>query len=287
MCCFGINNDYFWNLKMKANVNGSVVNYEIAGSGPCLILLHGFSDNLTMWNDQLAQFSDKYRILAYDIRGHGKTKATLDRFTMDIVTKDLHDLMNELEIDRACLLGYSMGGRIAIEFAIRYPHKTTGLISSNFAFKNTDELPTDTEKEQMAKHLALQTRLVGSGDIEVIADVLTERSLSYGFRDQRPSDFLKYKHVKLQNDPKDYVTIVRDSAATISNIPDLTQLMCKTLIIVGENDRLMSIDVARSMASALPNSNIEMLATGHASVVEDPESFNKIVLNFLDRLDDR
>ncbi len=108
---------------MKVNANGVNINYELTGSGKCLVLIHGFSDNLTMWPEQVSELSKNYQVLTYDVRGHGETETPEDNFSMELFADDLEALLRTLDIDRACVLCYSMGGRISITLALKYPEK--------------------------------------------------------------------------------------------------------------------------------------------------------------------
>ena len=122
------------------------------------------------------------------------------------------------------------------------------------------------------------------GDIELIAEDMTDRSLSPGFKDRAPDVFQKYKEVKLRNSSRHYLEIMQAMMAAMANPPDLRQLKCPTLIIAGEYDSLSPVDAVFSMAKAIPDAAVRILPTGHASAIEAPEVFNRAVLEFINRL---
>ncbi len=267
---------------MKIQAGRAEINYELAGEGECIVLIHGFSDNLTMWYNQVLEFSKNYKVLTYDVRGHGKTESLDDSFSMDLFADDLYELLSVLNIDRACVLGYSMGGRIAVTFALKHPDMATGLIFANSGIPSPDLELSSQDLAEMEEKRGQMINLLETADIEVISDVMAEFSLSPGFRDREPDIFQKYKDVKLKNDPRYYVPIMQVMAGSLENPPDLTQLKCPALIIAGEQDGFMTLDVAESMAAAIPNVEVKAFPTGHASAIEMPEAFNKAVLGFLD-----
>lgn len=113
---------------MVINLNGVNYYYEIAGKGEPLMLLHGFTGDVSTW--KLSRLSDSFKVITIDIIGHGKSDAPADpnRYTMEAVAKDLCDMLNILGINRIHLLGYSMGGRLALSFTMFYPERVKTLI---------------------------------------------------------------------------------------------------------------------------------------------------------------
>ncbi len=109
-----------------ADVNGIRLYYEIAGSGHPLVFIHGFTLDTRMWDDQFEVFAQHYRVLRYDARGFGKS--TLPTSEPYSPAEDLRALMKYLGIEHAHIIGLSMGGLIAVDFAVTYPESTDTLI---------------------------------------------------------------------------------------------------------------------------------------------------------------
>lgn len=110
-----------------ADVNGTRLYYEIAGSGHPLVFIHGNTLDTRMWDDQFEVFSQQYRVLRYDIRGFGQSAVpTTEPYTHPA---DLRALMTHLGIDHAHIIGLSLGGAIAINFAVTYPESTDTFIT--------------------------------------------------------------------------------------------------------------------------------------------------------------
>ena len=269
---------------MKIEAGGIRTNYELTGKGAALVLIHGFTDNLGMWFNQVPVFSERFELLTYDVRGHGETEMEEERFSMEIFADDLRALLEALGIGKTCVLGYSMGGRIALRFALDHPEMTTGLVFANSGVTGSDVQPTPEQLAALVERRKQMVELFETGDIEAIADGMAERSFSPGLRDEDPAMFQRYKAIKLRNDPRHYLAIMEAMVEAVTHPPDLTQLECPALIIAGERDGFMSLDEARSMEGAIRDATVTVLPTGHAAAIEAPRAFNQAVLDFMERL---
>ena len=143
----------------------------------------------------------------------------------------------------------------------------------------------DQAREKIAKAREearkMMLEVLKQGDIEAIAEMMSVASFSPDFKEKDPETFNKYKEIKLQNDPSPYVPIIEALFAAIEDPPDLSQVKCPALIIAGESDGFMPLDVAQSMKDAMPNAVLKVLPTGHAAAIEAPEEFNAAVVEFL------
>jgi pimeloyl-ACP methyl ester carboxylesterase len=262
---------------MKIHINGISMNYELTGEGRCVVLIHGFGDNLQMWYNQVPELSERYQVLSYDVRGFGLTEKTTGAYSIDLFTRDLYELLGALEIRSACLLGFSMGGRIALEFALTYPDMTTGLILANSGVETSP-------KPEMAKHRQVMESILQQGQIETISAIMTRGSFSPGFRKNNPAAFKRCMDIRMQNDPVDYLEIMGAVDEALDAPVDLGRLECPVLMIAGDGDALMGGSVAEDMKRAIGNAILKILPTGHLSAIEDPEKFNREVLNFMQDL---
>src|SRR5438552_1520711 len=113
---------------MKAAINGIDINYELHGKegAPWLVLSHSLACTVRMWDPQLAAFQDRYRILAYDMRGHGASSAPKGAYTLEQLADDVLALMKHLKIARASFIGLSIGGMIGQTLALRFANAGAG-----------------------------------------------------------------------------------------------------------------------------------------------------------------
>lgn len=262
---------------MRVHANGISMHYELSGEGLCVVLIHGYSDNLSMWYNQVSEFTKNYQVLTYDVRGFGETEITKGNYSMKLFAEDLYELLQVLNIKSACVLGYSMGGRIGLEFALTHSDMTVGLIFANSGIG----APTSSEVEERRK---VMMNILQKGNIEEISEMMTVSSFSPGFNEKDPVIFQKYKAIKMQNNPLSYHEIMQMMVAEATAPPDLGRLICPTLIIAGESDGFMPLDVAETMKRSIKDAVLKVLPTGHAAALEAPESFNKAVLDFLEGL---
>ena len=258
---------------MKITANGIEMNYELSGKGECLVLIHGFTDNLNMWHNQVPEFEKHCRVLTYDVRGFGWTDKGGD-YSMSLFADDLWHLLNALGIRSACVLGYSMGGRIGLEFALNHSEMTKGLVFANSGIG----APLSPEMEERRKMLV---GIMQEGNNEVISELMAVASFSPDFKDRNPAAFQGYKDVKLQNDPSSYLAIMQALLRSFDTSVDLGRVECPALIIAGDSDSFMEVSVAESMMKAMRNAVLQVLPTGHAAAIEAPAEFNQAVLGFV------
>ncbi|RMI01029.1 MAG: alpha/beta fold hydrolase, partial [Calditrichaeota bacterium] len=131
-----------------AVVNGLRLYYEIHGEGPWLVLIEGLGVATWLWEKQIPEFSRHFRVLAYDNRGTGKSDKPPGPYTVGEMAEDLAGLMEVLQIPRAHVLGISLGGYIAQEFALRYPERVDRLVLVATGHGGPDQVPIPPETVQ-------------------------------------------------------------------------------------------------------------------------------------------
>ncbi len=269
---------------MKIKANGISINCEVCGSGKWLTLIHGFGDNLEAWWYQLAAFSRHYRVLTYDVRGHGQTETPDEEYTMETGARDLYELLKALGVAETCVLGYSMGGRLAIELALAHPGVVKALVIAN-----SPVAPVRQTQEELKERMQVQQRWMEAIErygLESVMDEMTTAMFCPGWPEQNPETFAYYKGLRLKNNPGALVTVMRAGFRGEPSLPKVGALACPTLIIAGEHDNLMGTETARVGQATIPDARLKVMATGHASAIEKPEEFNAAVLEFLSQVTD-
>lgn len=140
-----------------------MLHYQQSGSGPAVVLLHGFLENLSMWSTIAEQLSENYTVITIDLPGHGKSPVLSETHSMELMAKVVHDFLSEQGINQAAFIGHSMGGYVALAIADLFPSTVNGVcLLHSGPFADTDERKTrreqmiatvNSKKEKLAKNV--------------------------------------------------------------------------------------------------------------------------------------
>lgn len=262
---------------MKTLANGIMMNYEVSGSGKWLTLIHGMGDNLNAWWQQVPVFSQHHRVLTYDVRGHGETELTDEPITSQLWAEDLYGLLQALGIEKTYLLGYSMGGSIALRVVVEHPQVVEALILANSGVR--PRAMSEEEMRQMAERREAQLRAIREQGLGALFDQWRPTLFSPGFAESHPEVLAKYREVFVQNRPEGYLKV--SESMPRGELPDASQVSCPTLALVGEYEAFAGPEAARAIQETIRGAQVRVLPTGHAAAIEQPELFNQMVLEFL------
>lgn len=264
-------------------VRGIQVNVEIwnENAKETLVLLHGFTGSTKTWKSVIGYLPNTVKIVAIDLIGHGKTEAPKDpaRYTMIEQVKDLEEIFEQLDLNDFTLLGYSMGGRVALSYAVRFPKRLKCLIleSSSPGLR--------TEEERAARRQS----------DEALADEIEEKGIRWFVE--------KWENLPLfstqKQMPEEVQQAVRDERLSQSETGlanslrgmgtgtqpsvwnKLIRLSIPVILVTGELDKKF-IGIAEQMMNLLPNAeHITVPNAGHSIHVENPEQFATIVKEVL------
>lgn len=218
--------------------------YQEQGEGEALLLLHGNGEDGTYFANQFSFFSDRYRVIAVDTRGHGKSPRGTAPFTMEQFAADLHKLMDKLEIQKAIILGFSDGANIAMKFALKYPDRVKALIL------NGGNLDTKGVKRSI------------------------QIPIEIGYR------FAKLFAGKSE-EAKSHMEILGLMVNEPNIQPEeLRAIQAPTLVIVGTKDMIKQ-EHTEIIAQSIPNAKLSVIPGDHFIANKNPEAFNKVVEDFL------
>jgi 3-oxoadipate enol-lactonase len=249
-----------------------------AGSGPCVLFLHGIGGNRSHWTDQLRFFADAgYHAAALNFRGYGDSddyEGPLD-FIADFCD-DVLRALDHLEAPRAHLVGLSMGGRVARWFYLRHPGRVASLTLANTQ-PGFDTLGPEATEDFVAARLG--PLMAGHDPADLAHDLargLIGPSAVAGAYERLVATLAALHRIS-------YMKTVRASALQDRGC-DLSAIAAPTLLIAGEQDQLYPPDVARAMAQRIPGAEFKVISgAGHLSNLEQPQRFNDCVLEFLRR----
>ncbi|MFE8698153.1 2-succinyl-6-hydroxy-2,4-cyclohexadiene-1-carboxylate synthase [Cytobacillus sp. FJAT-53684] len=246
-----------------------------------LLLLHGFTGSASSWRKFETQWSSASKVFAIDIVGHGRTDSPLEtsRYNIESVAKDLNELMDRMGMEQADILGYSMGGRLALTFAINYPERVRKLILESSSPGLEKEAEREARRIQDEK---LATRIQQDG-IQSFVDYWediplfqSQKQLPENVRSEIRNERLGNSAIGLINSLKGMGTGVQPSWWD-----KLEGYVGPTLLLTGSLDEKFC-EIAKKMQQHLKNASfITILECGHSIHVEKPKIFGTIVNEFL------
>ena len=259
---------------MEGTVNG--ISFEDSGPrwGVPVVFIHGFPFDRTMWEPQVREVSKNSRVLAYDVRGHGRSTAGDGQYSMELFVDDLVMLLAHLKVERAVLCGLSMGGYIALRAAERQPERLSGLVLCDTkSGPDTDE----ARIKRAATIFAVKKYGVPKFANEFIKAVLTEKTLK-----TKPAVVGSLLNSILGNSPLGISGALLAMAARTDTTAALAKLTAPALILVGEQDKITPPSASEAMLKALPKAAMHVIpGAAHISNLENPAVFNEKLLAFL------
>lgn len=237
----------------KAPVNDIQMYYEIYGEGEPLILLHGGLGNTGYWEKQVPVFSEKYKLIVIDSRGHGRSTCTEQPIGYSLMASDVMALMDYLGIEKASILGWSDGGIIGLEMAINHPERLHKLIAYGANYTTSGVRADIGEDETFNTYIAKACE----------------------------------DYPKLSPDPSQWDAFLENIDHMWASEPNFTpeqlnKINIPILVLDGDDDEAIYTEHTKKMAGLIPTAKLLLIpGTGHFAMWEKPEEFNQIVLDYL------
>jgi 3-oxoadipate enol-lactonase len=247
------------------------LHYELSGppTAPVLILSNSLGTNFSMWDAQAPVFEKQFRLLRYDMRGHGQSSAPPPPYSVTDLARDILSLADSLSIPRFHFCGLSIGGMIGMSLALEAPQRLSKLVLCSTAAK------IGTLEFWNAR---IQT--VQSKGMKEVAGAVTARWFTPGFQQSSPEKVASAIHVLESLDAQGYVggcTAVRD----FDFRENVSRIGTTALVISGTHDPAATTADGHFLAEQIPGARYAELNTSHLSNIEAPAQFNDAVLSFL------
>lgn len=250
-----------------AEINGITLYYEDHGSGPPVVLTHGYASNAAMWRGQIEPLTERYRLITWDMRGHGGTDSPEDAsaYSEAHTVEDLAGLLRHLGVEQAVIGGLSLGGYMSLAFNLAHPEMVKALIlcDTGPGYRNPKARDGWNETAYQRAERFEERGLEALGRSPEVATVRGRHRSAAGLAGAARGMLAQF-----------------DSRV----IESLDQITVPTLIIVGANDTpfLAGTDY---MAAKIPNARKVVIPdAGHSANIDQPEAFNAAVLTFLDEV---
>ena len=259
---------------MRIKTNTIEINYELSGKegAPVVVLNHSLASSLLMWNPQMGALNPYFQVLRYDMRGHGKSDIPSGPYTLELLADDVIGLLDALKIDKAHLVGLSIGGMIGQSLALNYPHRLKSLALCDTA----SLIPQEAQpiwQERIDKTI--------SKGMEGQVDETMERWFTPPFLKQG-SPMLEIIRKQILSTPVQGYIGCAEAIRKLNYLDRLPEIKLPTLIMVGEDDPGTPVAASEAIHQRISNSTLVILPSArHLSNIEKATAFNEILLNFL------
>lgn len=247
--------------------NGLSIYYETYGNGIPLLLLHGGTLNLNSWSPQIVAFSQHFRVIALDSRGHGRTRNPSDTMTYRLLADDTVAFIHALSLDRPFICGYSDGGQIALEMGMHYPHLARGYVMGGACYRWPDTYFAWAKGIGMENPGVVNLEQVERDHPDFVARLRDQQDTFQG-----PDYWKTYlRHVSIM-----WLAPLNYTAG------DLQQISEPTLIVLGDHDQFVPVEQAVTFYRQIPSAELAIVpGVDHALPWEKADLFAQVILDFL------
>lgn len=252
--------------------------YDLTGpiGAPVLVLLHGLGLTRAMWDAIVPDFAQEYRVLTYDLCGHGQSALPKEKPSLTVLSDQLAALLDELRAARATIIGFSLGGMINRRFAMDHPSRVEALVVLNSPHERSPEA------QRLVESRAAQT---DAGGPSATIDSTLERWFTPQFRQGAPNVVATVRALVLANDPGNYTrhrqVLANGVVELIRPAPPIT---VPTLVMTCEHDSGSTPAMTHTIASEIAGAqSVIVPGLQHLGLIERPDLFTQSILPFLAR----
>jgi pimeloyl-ACP methyl ester carboxylesterase len=258
-------------------IDGGRLYYEMSGQGEPLLFLHGMGLDSRMWNDQVEAFTKNFNVIRYDARGYGKSTLPIEGQAFSH-TADLLRLMENLELQQAHLVGLSMGGGIAIDFALEYPDRVHSLVLADSGLNGYKPIVPDQAVIDMFQAIE---DCVRAGNMVLARETwLSLPHFEHALREEQTrchlvemTQMYTFWHFCHKNP---------HTKQAIKTIDRLHEISLPCLVLVGEDDLMDFREISEILHMKIKHSRlVDIPKAGHLSNMENTSFFNSVVLEFI------
>jgi 3-oxoadipate enol-lactonase len=236
---------------------------------PSVVLLHAIGTSMRMWAPQVPILSRDHRVISIDLRGHGRSPAPVGPYAMAELARDVIDILDRLEIERASICGLSLGAMVALTMVAIAPDRVDRLVAASVVAVPASPLAW---RERAQRVLA--------GGSSAISDLVVER---WGYRDRAPAIAELVRDALATTAPEGYAGCC-EAIAGMDLRPDLPIVTAPALLLAGSADPAAPVSVARDMAAAMPDARVTVIeGAAHLLNVEAPTATTDAILEHLRR----
>jgi 3-oxoadipate enol-lactonase len=261
----------------KIQVDNIQIAFDDSGTGPAVVLLHGFPFNRSLWNEQVAVLSGSHRVITPDLRGFGDSDAAEGPAAMSRMAEDVVKLMDALGISNATIGGLSMGGYVVLAFFKLFPERVKALVLADTRPQSDTEEGKQARAEQAKK--VLSEGMLGIVN-SMLPKLFTPESVS-----KRPDSVKRIRDMMIKTKPAGAAAALLGMAERADHTETLSGINVPTLILVGRDDAITPVADSENMQQRIPGSRLVIIENaGHVSNVEQADVFNAELKTFVDQI---
>jgi len=260
-------------MRGAVDVDGGPVAWREAGDGPVVVLLHGLGGSRTAWEPQIEALTGDFRCVAWDLPGYGASPPLDGPLTFPALADAVAGLLDTLDVERAPLVGLSLGGMVALHAALAHPDRVAGLalLDTSPAFGIDG---TDPDEWRAARLAPLDAGLTPADFAEDVLRSVAGRG--FGGED------LGQAVAAMARIPTDGLRAVIDLLPTHDVRDRLGEISAPTLVVVGEDDAETPLAYSEALAAGIPGARLEIVTgAGHLTNLEQADAVNRLLAGFL------
>jgi len=257
-----------------ASHDGVSLRYDRAGSGPAVLLIHGWTCNRTFWQHQVTALRDRFTVITVDLRGHGESSRAKKGYTIPAMAGDLEMLVRTLNVPHVALVGWSMGGMIAQELARRLGDRVSALaLVCTTPGGLADPKAPDFDQARLDG-----MRAAIRDDLKTFLRGLAAQFFKRGTE----SPLHSWAFHEIQKTPATVVETCFESILAADLHPHLKDIKVPTAILHGRHDALLPLAGGEELEKAITGATLTVFEnSAHAPFLEEPEAFNTALADFL------
>jgi len=268
--------------------DGVKLHYEEAGRGTPIVFVHEFAGDLRSWEPQFAHFSRRYRCIAYNARGYPPSDVpeSMERYSQELARDDVLGVLDGLKLERAYIVGLSMGGFASLHFGIKYSARALGLVVAGCGYGAHPD-----KREEFQRSSRANAKLILEEGMAKFAATYGHNATRLQLRDKDPRGFARYIQCLTEHSAKGSANTMLGYQARRPSLYDLKKEMAgitaPTLVVCGDEDDA-TLEPGLLMKRTIPKMGLVVLPrSGHGLNLEDPALFNRIVEDFFHQVESR